>query len=131
MWAKSFPAAREGGRAHLHSLAYPLHMACMKEGGAELVNALVHAGAQMECKKVWSGTKWTAHWEGTPLFRAASFPRYDSVQELVWQGASLKAPTACTAEVLRQRWEETARPPPHDAEQLCVFGPILTHICQT
>ena len=123
MWGKSFPAVREGGTSHLHPLAYPLHMACMKKGGAELVNALVHAGAQLECRKVWSSTTWSSRWEGTSLFRAACFPRYDSVQKLVWQGASLKAPTACTVWGMQQRWESRAQPPPQDDELAAMLHP--------
>ena len=73
---------------------YPLHIACMKDGGAKLVDALVPAGAQMECKKSWEGC--VPYQEGTPLFKAACIARYDSIQELVWQGASLRAPTGCT-----------------------------------
>ena len=80
-------------------MAYPLHRACMKDAGAELVDALVCAGAQLESRAVWRGTGWrTQRWEGTPLFKAACVARYDSVQELVWQGASLKAPSNCMME---------------------------------
>ena len=75
-------------------MAYPLHRACMKDEGAELVAALVRAGAQLESRKFWWGgppSGRTQCWEGTPLFTAACIARYDSVQELVWQGASLRA----------------------------------------
>ena len=97
----------------------------MKDGGAELVDALICAGAHMESGQLWSGTGWrTVPWEGTPLFKAACVARYDSVQELVWQGASLKALSRCTdKEVLRWMRKETAGPPSHDAELAAVLHP--------
>ena len=96
----------KGGGAKLHPLAYPLHRASIKDRGAELVDALVRAGAEMESRAVWSKARWNkvlqveyrTQWGGTPLFRAACLARYDSVQELVWQGASLKAPSHCEVE---------------------------------
>lgn len=47
----------------------------------------------MECRKDWHGC--VPFQEGTPLFTAACIARFDSVQELVWRGAFLKAPTGC------------------------------------
>ena len=119
--------SREGGRARsLHLTDYHLtdflHMACMEEGGAELVDALVCAVAQRECRRQWFGTEWrTQRLEGTPLFRAACIARYDSVQELVWQGASLKAPSTAMAKSRLQ--ETTAGPQCHDAELAAVLHP--------
>ena len=126
MWAGTYLApGEEKRRADDHPLAYPLHRACMKDAGAELVDALVRAGAQLESRKVWEGTGWrTQLWEGTPLFKAACIARYDSVQELVWQGASLKAPSNLTTERGRNLLrEETCGPPPHDAELAAVLHP--------
>ncbi len=97
----------------------------MKDAGAELVDALVCAGAQLESRAVWRGTGWrTQRWEGTPLFKAACVARYDSVQELVWQAASLKAPSNCMME-RGQKYlrEEISGPPPHDAELAAVLHP--------
>ena len=111
--------------AHSRHLAYPLHTACMKDRGADSVDALVRAGAQMGSRQRLSGTlKRTLPWEGTPLFKAACTARYDSVQELVWQGASLEAPSNCIVEEGSQ-WlqEETAGPPPHNAELAAVLHP--------
>ena len=95
----------------------------MMEGAAELVDALVCAGAQMECASLGSGTAWsTHHLESTPLLGAACVARYDSVQELVWQGASLKAP--CTAKANPVWLEETkAGSSCHDAELAAVLHP--------
>ena len=107
-------------------MAYPLHRACMKDEGAELVAALVRAGAQLESRKVWWGgppSGRTQCWEGTPLFTAACIARYDSVQELVWQGASLRALSKCTKEVLSFMQYDRAGPPAHDAELAAILHP--------
>ena len=60
-------------------------------------------------------------------FKAACIARYDSVQELVWQGASSNVPTGSTVtnahpSALRSR-DERAGPPPHDAELAAVLHP--------
>ena len=121
MWADTSLVAGQ----MFHRLAYPLHIACMKDGGAELVDALVRAGAQMECWKDWEGC--VPYQEGTPLFKAACTAHYDSVQELVWQGASLTAPTNCTVANAHLSavclWNGTPGPPPHDAELAAVLHP--------
>ena len=128
MWAD---ASLVAGRM-FHRLAYPLHVACMKDGGAELVAALVCAGAQMECRKSWEGC--VPYQEGTPLFKAACIARYDSVQELVWLGASLKAPAGCTVSRAHPSamslWDEKAEPPPHDAELAAVLHPTSCSVCR-
>ena len=62
---------------HPH-MQYPLDVACRKDCGAELVNALVHAGAQMELSQVaWGCGPSTNSVVSTPLFKAAYVARYD------------------------------------------------------
>ena len=116
MWAGRHPVSRDGERDYNLHLTDLLHMTCTKEGGAQLVAALVRAGAQVECERPFRSTGDSRIYtlEGTPLVKAAFFARYDSVQELVWQGASLKAP--CAAEYSSMSlWDTTAGAPCHDA----------------
>ena len=115
--------SREGRRAHSLHLTEFLHEACMMDGGAELVDALVCGGVPMESTSLWSGTEWsTRHLVGTSLFKAACVACYGSVQELVWQGASLKA--SCTA-MANPTWleEATAGSSCHDAELAAMLHP--------
>ena len=83
------------GRKDLKS---SLFAALAHHPSADLISALLSVGATLESISKWQTESWQRHylWEGTPLFKAASLAQYDSVQMLVWLGASLGGQCRCS-----------------------------------
>ena len=82
------------GRQHLKN---SLFAALAHHPSADLISALLSMGATLECRTTWQTESWQRHylWDGTPLFKAASLAHYDTVQMLVWLGASLGGQCRC------------------------------------